>query len=76
MKLIILQDKVSEMEELVDSGDIVLAERRRVFLQQRNRHTDLTDEKITIACAALDDDDDELFAAIVEQIEKGEYSVI
>lgn len=74
MTLMIFQDAALAVEDLVESGDIVLSERRRVFAAKLGRDTTLDDEKLILAIAATDDDDDDLFIANVQQVEKGEYT--
>jgi hypothetical protein len=66
---------IAEQKDLVDSGDLVLDERRNAFRHITGRHTMLDDEKLLIACAATDDDDDDLFAKNVELVEQGKYKI-
>lgn len=67
---------VAEMKDLVASGDVVLAERRRAFEHSQGRATTLNDDKLLIAIAATDDDDDELFVMNVLRVENDEYAII
>jgi len=66
---------ISEMEELVKTGDENLDKRRITFCNHAGRPTTLTDDKLIVALAALSDDDDEEFCQNVLAVEKGEYEI-
>ena len=62
-------EHILEIKELISTGDIELSERRQAFKSVMGRDTILNDEQLTLAIAATDDDDDELFAKNVCAIE-------
>ena len=62
-------EHILEIKQLISTGDIKLSERRQAFRAVMGRDTILNDEQLTLAIAATDDDDDELFAKNVCEIE-------
>lgn len=60
---------IQEIKDLVEDGDVNLAERRETFKKIVERPTTLNDEQLIKAIAATDDDDDELFVQNVKAVE-------
>lgn len=67
------EDHIKDMKALIDTGDLKLVERRSAFRQVVGRDTTLNDEQLIAACAATDDNDEELFAENVKIIEGAGY---
>lgn len=75
MTLKVTKDDIAEMHTLIKSGDLSLSERREVFARIKGRAMAIDDEKLIIAIAATDDNDDELFAGNVIEVENGRYEI-
>ena len=66
---------IDEMKALIDSGDLDLSERRKAFKTMNGRDTTLDDDGLIRACAACNDDDEELFTECVIAAEQGKIVI-
>lgn len=64
----ISKTEYQDMRDLVDSGDLNIAEMRLKIYNKTGSETKLTDEQLT-AAAFTEDDDDDLLIANVKDIE-------
>lgn len=64
-----LKERISEINDLIASGDVDLGERRQKFKELEKTETYLTDAELVEAIALTDDDDDDQFADAVHFIQ-------
>jgi hypothetical protein len=68
MSLVNDHNHIAEIKALIESGDVSLADERAKYLRKTGKNCPLDDEKLILAIAMTDDDDDDLFVANVDKV--------